>query len=52
MTLTNFKFDWTCTNKKVKVEFCKIVKHFLLQLASKFVRKIIENKKVLKILVF
>ena len=29
MTLTKFKFDWTCTNTKVKVEFFKNVVQIL-----------------------
>ena len=49
MSLTKFKFDWTCTNAKVKVEFFKNMEHFLYQLFSKFIRKIIWNKKVIKI---
>jgi len=43
MTLTKFKFDWTCTNTKVKVEFFKnvvqILYHFFVPFGTKISKK-------------
>ena len=39
MSLTKFKFDWTCTNTKVQIEFFKNVIQILQKINNKISKK-------------